>query len=88
MRAIIIDDNLDDFDDLKGDKSGLNMKATRENGINADALADSLYRATDPLTADGSYPYAKELWKTDDKMLSRDDDLDDKKYQDKYGKQD
>lgn len=80
MRAIIIDDNLDDLDTLKGDRSGLNMKAERDNGIDADSLADSLYRATDPLTADGSYPYARGLWKTDDKMLSRNDNLDNKKY--------
>lgn len=53
--------------------SGLNTKATEDNGIDAKSLNDSLDRATDPITADGSYEYGHSTWVTDDKMLSRKD---------------
>ena len=62
-----------DTDIDKSFDSGLNTKATEDNGIDAKSLNDSLSRATDPITADGSYVYGHSTWITDDKMLSRED---------------
>jgi hypothetical protein len=79
MRALIIDTLYSpepEFD------SGLNIEAETKNGIDAKGLSDSLKRATDPFTADGSRPYVDARWKTDSKNLSRQDNLDEKRYQD------